>query len=309
MSSHTKRILGDQPQYCKSLKQIICCLLIAALLLPVSARAQNTQVQSLALPQIPPGTLVEGTDNSRWNTVVLLARPTLASGDRDMIPESISKLVPTFVLTILATVESYAPPASAERKFRLKEVGVGFSTEVDGQLKVVTPDSASKLGANLGFVQKRMLSTNQAQLETTKVIARTSTLLIFDAPSLMYRGGKHRDYVTRHFIWIDSKKGSNAALVWLLEKDKAGKLSVAKEPMRFVPRGTRENRKTHVDRNEFMLGGIPTERSFALEDLPPGKPVAWTPQTESLAALSQYSESQLRQLTVSLSQALQTMGR
>lgn len=304
MSSLTLRSFRNQRQ----IRQLVACaLVLSSLWLPGISRVALGQAESL--PQIPPGTIIEGADNERWNTVVLLARPTLSSGDREMIPESIAQLVPTFVLSILATVERYAPPASPTPKFRLKEVGVGFSTEVDGKLKVVTPDTASQVGAKLGFVQKRLLSTNQDQLKTVKVIAQTSTLLIFDAPSLMLRDGKHRDYVTRHFIWIDSNKGSSAALVWLLEEDSAGKLVVVKESMRFVPRGTRENRKTHVDRNEFMLGGIPTERSFALEDLPPGKPVPWTSDAQSLAGLPKYTEDQLRQLTVSLSQALQAMPR
>ena len=270
---------------------------------------QILRAQASRLPQIPPGTIVGASDSSRWNAVVLLARPTISSGDRDMIPESISKLVPTFVLTILATVEAYAPVDAPSRKFRLKEVGVGFSTEVDGELKIVTPEAATKVGANLGFIQKRMLSTNQEQLAKTKIVARTSTLLIFDVPTIMFREGKHKDFVTRHFIWIDSSKGSNAALVWLLKESSSGKMAAFDEPMRLVPRGTRENRKTHVDRSEFMLGGIPTERSFALEDLPPGRLVPWTMETKYLAALPTYTEEQLRNLTESLSKALQATSK
>lgn len=280
-----------------------CMLAILALSRPCIGQ------QMSPLPQIEAGTLVENAAQSRWNAVVLLARPVVSSGDKDSIPEVVQKMVPTFVLTILATVERYADAAAGKDRFRLAEVGVGFSTEVDGQLRVVTPDGAKKVGAELGFIQKRMLQENQKQLLTTRLIARTSTLLVFDVPTLMFREGEHEDFLTRHFVWIDSQTGKNGALVWLMKEDSDGRLSVSNEPLRWIPRGMKEKRKVHVDKSLFLLGGIPTERAFALEDLPPGKPVQWTQAAASVAALPTYDEANLKKLTVELGKLLQTMQK
>lgn len=271
------------------------------------ARANAMQsAASREITRLAAGTVVEDPDAARWNAVVLLARPQIASGDVDALPATIRGTVASFVLTILATVQPYTDATTGTSKFRLKDVGVGYSMDVDGQLKVVTLQDYSKLGVRLGFFQRQMLSENEKQLSTVRVIAKTSTLTVFDTPALLFRRGAHRDFIIRHFIWIDANTGRNAALTWLLKSGPSG-LQVVDEPFRWMPAGMKENRRIHVDGDEFMLGGIPTERAFALENLPPGKQVQWTTESKQLAARSGYDRDSLRQLTLALNEALQSV--
>ncbi len=73
--------------------------------------------------------------------------------------------------------------------------------------------------------------------------------------------------------------------------------------MRWVPAGTKELREIHVDEGAFILG-IPTERAFALEDLPPGKDIPWTRQTAMVAALPTYDDAHTSELVGALREAL-----
>ncbi|MEM8732782.1 MAG: hypothetical protein AAGG44_01075, partial [Planctomycetota bacterium] len=116
---------------------------------------QSGSAQTLGrVARIPAGTLVEDESAKRWNQVVLLARPRIASGDVDALPKSIRDSVSSFVLTILATVKQ----DDLTKKFKLEEVGAGYSTYINEQLKVITSDTQRRLGAGLGFVGSRMLA-------------------------------------------------------------------------------------------------------------------------------------------------------
>ena len=261
---------------------------------------------SSGLRRIEAGTLVDNPDAARWNSVVLLARPRIASGSVGAIPKSIRDTVSSFVLTIMVTVDSQSGdgPSGAIR-YRLAELGVGYSMRVNGVLKIVTLEEHKSMGVRLGLIQRHMLAENEKQLATASLIAKTSTLLLFDAPALMLRNGVHTDLTMRHFVWVDPKSGRTSALIWLIDRNQ-GRPRVIDEPMRWVPSGTKEDRAIHVDGDEFILS-IPTERAFALEKLPPGKDVPWTPAARTLAAQSSYETDALRQLTIALNQALQDL--
>lgn len=272
--------------------------------------AQTTAAQNKVLPRIASGTLVEDPQADRWNQVVLLARPKISSGDTDALPASVQTAVSSLILSIVATVKQESQ-TSGEPYFRLAEVGVGYATSVDGELKIVTLQGAAAAGKRLGFFQRQMLSENEKQIAAIPILAHTSTLLIFDTPSILQRDAQHRDFVMRHFVWINSQSGKLSMLVWLLREDSAlhpsEGLRVVDEPLRWVPAGMKEVREIHVDGKEFSLLGIPSERAFALEDLPPGKQIPWTPEAQAFAGLRSFSDSQLRELTIALNAALQAL--
>lgn len=266
--------------------------------------AGNTLESGGILKKLPAGTKAEPTESDTWNRVIALARPKIASGDIDALPASIRSAVSSFILTIMAKVEK-----RADGKYRLADVGAGYSVPIEGTLTVVTPDKATEVGASLGFVQRQMLIQNVSQLEAIPVIAQNTQLLIFDTPAILLRSGQHVDLIMRHFVWLDRESGKTATLVWLLEKDdqatSAGwSLRVVDEPLRWLPPGLKESREIHVDGKEFSLLGIPTERAFALEDLPPGRELEWSLAGKRVAGLARYTSDQLRDLAAALNESL-----
>lgn len=277
------------------------------LALSSSATAQGLVSTVRELQRIEAGTLISAENTqSPWNRVVLLARPRIASGDVDSLPTAIRESVSDFVLTIMASVEEYADPNSAEPRFRLADVGLGYSTEVNGELRAVSVADAGKAGINLGLFARMLLIENEKQLKTAKVITRTSTLMIIDAPAYVLRDGEHYECVMRHFIWVEPTTGRNAALVWLIDQDSAGNPIVdLSESPRWAPAGLQEDRAIHVDGREFNMFGIPGKKAFAMESMPPGKPVAWTEEARSLAALPSYTVDTLRSLSAALNAMLQ----
>lgn len=268
----------------------------------------SAQSQDRTLPLIPPGTVVGNEDGSNWNRAILLATPRISSGDTTKLSEPVRTAVSQLTLTILATVKhdaaSDGPASDGTGTYRLDEVGVGYSVPIREQQMTISSDSATRLGARLDFYSRQMLSQNEKQIAKLKLVVRTATLVIFDAPAIMLRDGQHKDFVTRHLIWIDANTGKLAVVIWLLSTDRDGRASVAERSLRVVAPGVKEDRKIHVDGRSFFLG-IPTERAFALEDLPPGVDVAWTGTAQSLAALQSYTSQELSEFASALNLMLQ----
>lgn len=299
MSKHTRfqrQVATFNSPFSKTL--IVCLSFCLALL----ATQHPTQAQTQRLSTIPSGTTI-GDGTQAWNRVVLLARPRVASGDVDAIASSIRDTVSTFTLCILASVEQDPTSAPTAPRYRFADVGAGYAMDLDGEMKVVTSAGYRDAGAKLGFIQRRMLSTNEDQLETVKVLLRSPTIWIFDTPALIHSQGQHLDFVLRHFVWLDSTTGEPATLVWLLREKEEGDYAVLKNPMRFVAAGTKEDRRIHVDGGEFTLG-IPSKKAFAIEGLPPGKDIAWNARAVSLAGRKQFTNTEFRDLAVSLNEAI-----
>lgn len=254
-----------------------------------------------SIVRIDAGTVLNAPNPTRWNRVILLAKPRIASGDIGQLSESIRQAASMFVLSIAATVDQ--DPLVQESKYRLAEVGMGYSLTINNQQTVVHSDNYQAYGAQLSFFQRQMLAENERQLGTIKAIARGNSLLMFDVPALMLVKDKHVDFTIRHLIWIDTKTGKLATMVWLLQADRAKQLSVVStEAIRWMESSTVEDRAIHVDGAEFTLG-IPSKRAFALEQMPPGRPIAWVPGASSLAAQEAYTLESIQALLRALNEA------
>jgi hypothetical protein len=260
-----------------------------------------------ALPAIAPGTLIEprlegDIQPDRWNRVVLLAKPQIASGEVEKLSASIRKSVAMFTLSILATVRE-GTGALGQPRYVLEEVGVGYSVPIREKLTLVTSDTAARLGASLDFVARQMLSENEKQLTTIRSIVRTETLTIFDTPAIMLVGREHKEFTTRHLIWVDGNSGKIGLLVWLIAADASGRPEVAHTTVRLVPSGTKEERRIHVDGRSFFLG-IPSKYAFALEELPPGRDFQWSATAKQYAAESAYDALQIKEFAAALNEML-----
>ncbi len=271
-----------------------------AVLIAYTSSVGHAQDKTLAI--IPPGVVVGNKGAANWNRVILLATPRIASGDTTKLSESVRTAVSKLTLTILATVQRETS-GDANELYRLNEVGVAYSTTINQKLTTISLDSAARLGARLDFYSRQMLSENEKQIASLKLVVRTSTLAIFDAPAIMFRDGMHKDFVTRHLIWIDPKTGKLALVIWLMSVNSNGRADVAEKTLRVVAPGTNEDRKIHVDGRSFFLG-IPSERSFALEDLPPGANIAWSSDAQHMATRETYPTNELSEFAAALNQML-----
>lgn len=284
------------------------CLLVALFCrggVVAPARAQGPEVRR-PLASVTPGTPAADSGADRWNRLVLAAVPRIATGDTDSVPQMVRDNLPRFTLVVMATVRAAAGPGGAVRH-ELAEVGAGYALPVAGRLTVVDTE-APPPEAGLDFLGRTVLAQNGRALSGLSSVGASETIRVFDAESILVAEGRHRDYLMRHFVWVEPASGHCSTCVWLLGRRPDGTLDVVDVPPRWIPPGTREDRAIHVDAGEFALG-LPTKRAFALVDMPPGPALPWSPGLRTAAAAPACTPEVLRTLAVELDRGLEALRR
>ncbi|MEM0925958.1 MAG: hypothetical protein AAGJ83_07965 [Planctomycetota bacterium] len=240
--------------------------------------------------------------------VVLLAQPKLNSGNTEAVSDAVSDAATACSLAIVAEC------VQRENKlFELTDVAVGYCANAADVPVTISSATASQHGVQLGFIARQVLKVNEEGLEKLSVVGRSDQAFAFDAPSILFRRGKHRRYLTRHLVTIDPVDGNGRLFSWLMvPADKSvradGSLVLINHPVRCTRWGTRETRRIHVDGEEFSFLGVPSDLAFALEDLPPGDDVPWDRATAKLACKAAFTSPLLDELANRLREAHVVVG-
>jgi hypothetical protein len=249
---------------------------------------EKPDLQSKPLSHIPVGTVIGKTPPAGWSNLVLIAIPTLVAEDERDAPKLAMSYARMFKLTILANVAGVkdrgGPP------FHLEKVTCGFATTLKGQETIVS--SRNVMGAHLGMFGRQILEENEQIMNNdVRQIARTPTMMIFDAKSVILRDGEHKNMIMRHAIQVEPANGKLHTLVWLLTSE----YEPADKDIQLLPHNLWEKRLLSVKRDKFVLG-IPTKEAFGLRRVPPGWPIAYTPELKKAASGGRFDEAGVRQV-------------
>ena len=244
---------------------LVCC---AALIRPAPVLAVEpfVDVTQRYLPVIQPGTQV--TDRVEgWSHLLMVCEPTLAGGDVDDLDAFSRGLASRFNLTLAADVRR-----KSDGSYYLRSLGCGFAVKQDNGYVLVSADDSP--GASLGFLERIVLQRNEAVMKDVIQFARSLHMAIFDAKTYVLDEGQHRDWYVRHAVLVDPGTGQVSQVLWFLapQPGKADQLHIPSNTVRVVPVGIVEKRAIHVDKQHFALG-LPTDRAFAMMELPRGKDV------------------------------------
>lgn len=260
-------------------------------------------VHSRPLPQIPVGTRIgkAGGDDAGppkgWTNLVMLAKPRLGVGDVDSVSKSAAQYSGTFLFTVLANVGESAKGADAP-SFFLEKVAVGGALEAEGKTIVATSDQT--FGNDLGFLGRKVFAKGERVLANDfRQVARTRTMLVFDAHAYVRYDGKHSRMVIRHVVLVAPKTGRLTTFVWLLGSDGKGGYARAETTLQLLPPALYEDRVMSVDGDKFTLG-IPSENAFALARIPQGTPIRFSPPLSTLAAIRHFNAESVTQLEAEL---------
>lgn len=254
----------------------------AALIGPAAQPAYD--VVPRTLERIPVGTVIGREAPRDWSHLVLFATPTLTEQDLRDAPKMATHYARMFKFTLLANVVGVQE--GGKNTYRLQRLARGFAININGKETVV--DGKNTLGADLGLFGKRILAENEAILDKDVLqVARTGTMLVFDAQSVMLAGNEHVKRTMRHAILVDPPTGRLATVVWLLTKTQYG-FEPSERSLQLLPPNMQEARLLHVLRDRFTLG-IPSPDAFALVRIPQGTPLSYTPDLQQAATLSTFT--------------------
>jgi hypothetical protein len=216
---------------------------------------------------IPPGTVIDRSPPPGWSHLVIKSLPHVRPADRDKVHGLTVRMVSWMFTAFVADVRP--DPAGGRRRYHLHSVAMGLGTSVEGRDTILSPETRAQLGANLGFLQRLVLSGAYQTQGGAQVIARSRTTAFVDAAARLLRHGKHRPVTLRYALLADERTGALETLMWLLDREGGGYQGPS-SPVRRLPPNLIEYAVLHVDGNEFTLG-LPTDRAFAAAELPPAR--------------------------------------
>ena len=274
--------------------------------LPASADSalNSVDTQPRKLPRIGSGTAIDMTPPAGWSHLVLHGIPRIATGDVEQISPAVSRLVSLFELAILADVarDANSQPSS----YWLRTVAVGLATDIAGRKIVVSSKSQKSLGANLRLRELSALSGNEANLDQMIQVARTPTMVVFDATAIMRRGDENRQVLNRHALVVRPEDGRLSTFVWTLAPNSAGDYELAETQVRLLSRNLRQDRTLFVDARRFVLG-MPAQEAVALVDLPPGMDIPMSAPLQAVAGSSFQSPDDVLRLQSLLCEAAESL--
>jgi hypothetical protein len=248
------------------------------------------------LTRIPAGTVIGQGAPAGWTHLVLIATPTLTPEDVRDAPKMAADYARMFKFTLLADVRRAGDGPAAP--FQLRALGRGFAMGIAGQDTIVEGNDTR--GADLGLFGARILTENEKILDQdVSQVARTATMLVFDARSVVRVGADHVKRVMRHAIVVSPDTGKLATFVWLLADDGRGGYAAAETAVQLLPPEMREARLLSVKRDRFTLG-IPSPDAFALVRIPQGTAVPYTLALQGLATSKTFTAAQVVELESAL---------
>jgi hypothetical protein len=280
---------------------MVCCLTDLACSQGKSGSTYDVTLRHL--DPIPPGTVIGKEAPKGWSNLIIKSYSRPGAGDVRQLSPMADRLTRLLFTAILADVK--ADRSSGDKRYKLAKVAVGLGMKIRGKDTVITPDTQARLGAGLGLLARVVLRTAQDKLGEITVLARSSSLMIFDSPSYMLVAEKHKPIVLRYAILVDEQTGRLNALVWPLEREPDGKYGNVLSAIQCLPPNLTGDCVLHVDGNEFSLGQ-PTEKAFAMTEPPKGdKELKIGDDLKPLIARPRFSAATAAELESKLREALQ----
>ncbi len=230
---------------------------------------------------VPPGTVIGQKPPQGWSHLVLKSLPGISPKHQQLVSQSTYQLASLIFTSIVARVE--AIPATNPPRFRLGDIGLGLGTKVQGQDMVLSPETQARLGANLGFQERIVLSECHKRQAMARAVVRTATMAVIDTHAVMIREGRHRLAKVRYAILLDPRSGQIATLCWGVDIDQQGKPYAANTALEWLPSNKVDQLTLYVDPGQITLG-IPSDLAFAVNQVPQGH--SRIPLTSDLALLT-----------------------
>jgi hypothetical protein len=280
---------------------MVCCVTDVACSDPKSESAYDVTLRRLS--QIPPGTVIAKEAPKGWSNLIIKSYSRPGAGDVRQLSPAADRLARLLFTAILADVQPDKNDGTA-KGYRLAKTAIGLGTRIGGKDIVITPDTQKRFGADLGWLDRVVLRKSQDKLEENLVVARSAAFLVFDSPTFLVVGTKHKSIVLRYAIVVQEQTGRLDTLVWAIRRDADGKYGEPIGAIQWLPSNLTGDCILHIDGNEFSLGQ-PTERAFAITEPPKGqKEINIGDDLKPLAARPRFSPATAAELESKLRQAI-----
>lgn len=251
---------------------------------------------------VPPGTVIGKDAPTGWSHLILKSFPRIAPQHKTLVSESTYRLSSLVFTAILAKVEKM--PGANPPRYALGDIGLGLGTNVRGHDLVLSPETQARLGANLGFQERIVLSECYKRQAMARQIVRTDTMALIDTHAVIRQNGQHQLAKVRYAVLLDPRSGQIATVTWGVDVDQQGQPQRAITHLEWLSKNQVTDCLLSVDRRHFTLG-IPGDLAFGVDGAPRGHSrIPLTPELSTLAGQSRYTPQTAHKLEMTLRQQL-----
>ncbi len=204
---------------------------------------------------IPPGTVIEKTAPAPYTHLIVKSYPRLGAGDLNAVNEMTKQLASFLHTSLVAKTAPYG--VNGETRHRLEEVATGFGTNIRGRGDtVISPDAERKLGANLSFFQRLVLSKCYEEQQKSRYVARSDTLALVDTPLIIVRNDQHRRAILRYALLVSERSGRLDTLLWMIDLDAQGRYLAPAGEIHWLAPNTLVDCVMHVDADVLLVDEV-----------------------------------------------------
>jgi hypothetical protein len=164
-------------------------------------------------------------------------------------------------------------PLGLDKEFILSRIGLGMCVPArDGRNDdvVVSSDRVQALGIQLSTVEEMVLGAAESELAEARIVAFTSTFALLRAPAMLVVAGKHRKVDMYYAFCVEPTTGRLRVGIWSMWPGDVKQ----PPPPSVIELAPRTVYQCSVDvQAKRVLGTVPYSWSFAMQKLPPGRPI------------------------------------
>lgn len=253
---------------------------------------------------IEPGTEVDRGPPAGWSHLVIKSLPRVKPSEvsrvptpfgfgRDMVVKQASWMFTAFTANVVPEHQG------GHTRYRLRAIGLGLGTKVNGHDRVLTVESAERVGYKLNWIEKQTLETGYKIQDQARVVVHGPSFALLDTPVTFRCGTKNRVVRYRYALLVDTPTGRLETLAWRLG-DAEGCADLTRavllhpntiDPAELIP--------------DTTMSGIPNEFWFGVDDLPPHRAeMTIPPELRDRAARTKFTPEDAAELEAALRKLL-----
>ena len=256
---------------------------------------------------IAPGTVIERGPPAGWSHLIIKSLPRVKASEIPRIPKNVFVSRDEVVQRVTWMFTAFTADVVEERqglhnRFRLRAIGLGLGANVNGRDTVLSVEWARQTGTKLGWIQEETLKTGYVVQKRSRVVVHGPSFALIDTPVTFRCGTNNRMLRFRYALLVDPPTGRLDVLCWRLGAE-AGECADLGRAVLLKPDAI-DDAQLLVDPSGFTAG-LPGERAFGVDDLPPHRLEVTLPaEVSALAGKTRYAPEEARTLETALRKLL-----
>jgi hypothetical protein len=258
--------------------------------------------------EIAPGTVIERSAPAGWSHLIIKSLPRVKPSEVPQVPPPPFGLGRDYVIRQVSwmftvfTADVVKEQHGLHSRYRLRAIGLGLGTTVNGRDIVLTVETAAQYGVKLDPIQSKTLEVGYKIQKQSRVVVHGPSFALVDTPVAFRCDGTNRMVRFRYAMLVDAHTGRLDVFSWRAGAEEGQCADLARAVLLYP--NTIDEAELIPDPKQFTAGA-PNELGFGVDDLPPNRLEVVVPtELRTLAGQMRFTPDEAHALEVGLRKLL-----